>query len=116
MSTHRLLASSDSAAQQGPLTVSRETGTQAMQETPHLRHQVFAKALRNNLRRCKHKIEDDDSDKYCRHLVVRNHATVEIVGSTHLLRQDDVDLADMPCVETGFELKQILKLHALLHN
>ena len=110
MSTHRLLASADSADQQGPLTVSIATGTHEILETLHLRHQVFVKEMRANLRRGEHEIEADEFDKYCRHLVVRNNATGEVVGSTRLLLQDDVRLAGMFCAETGFELDQILTL------
>ena len=110
MSTHRLLTSADSAGQHGPLTVSMATGAHEIMETLRLRHQVFAKEMRANLRRSEHEIEEDEFDKYCRHLVVRNNATGEVVGSTRLLLQDDVGLAGMFYAETGFELDQILTL------
>ncbi len=63
MSTHRLPISADSAGQHGSLAVSIATGTHEILETLHLRHQVFVKEMRANLRRCAHEIEEDEFDK-----------------------------------------------------
>jgi putative hemolysin len=110
MTTHRLFTSSDSASQYGSLTVSIATGAYEILETLRLRHQVFVKEMRANLRRCTNEIVEDEFDQHCRHIVVRDNVTGEVVGSTRLLLQDDVGMAGMFFTETGFDLEHILKL------
>ena len=109
MSTHRLYASADSAGQPSSLTVSIATGADEIRETLRLRHQVFVKEMRANFRRSANDIEQDEFDQHCRHILVRDDATGEVVGSTRLLLQDDAGLAGMFFTETEFELEHILK-------
>ena len=110
MSTHRLYASADSVGQHSSLTVSIATGTDEIRETLRLRYEVFVKEMRANYRRCANDIEQDEFDQHCRHIIVRDDATGEVVGSRRLLLQDDAGLAGMFFTETEFELEHILKL------
>lgn len=110
MSTHRLSASADSASQHSSLSVSIATGADEIRETLRLRHQVFIKEMRANFRRCANDIEEDEFDQHSRHILVRDDATGEVVGSTRLLLQDDAALAGMFFTEIEFELEHILTL------
>ncbi len=110
MSINRLCAPVDGVGRHGPLTVSIAIEAQEIRETQRLRHQVFVAEMRANLRCCASDIQEDEFDQYCRHIVVRDLATGEVVGSTRLLLQDDAGDAGMYFAETGFDIENILKL------
>lgn len=110
MSTHRLFAAPECHSTHNSFSVSIATGAHEIRETLRLRHQVFVKEMHANLRPCVNDIEEDDFDQHCRHIMVRDNATGEVVGSTRLLLQDDVGMAGMFFTESEFDIGRILTL------
>ena len=64
------------------LTVSFAQSEAEVREAQRLRYQVFAEEMGARLNTLEPGIDIDIFDSYCDHLLVRDHDTLEVVGTT----------------------------------
>jgi putative hemolysin len=85
-----------------------------IQAAQRLRHQVFAEELGATLRTRVPGLDVDRFDEFCDHLVVREDATGEIVGTYRMLPPERAAEAGLLYSETEFDLSAIAPLRAAL--
>lgn len=74
-----------------------------------LRYRVFAEEMGANLSPAVEGIDHDRFDDYCKHLMVFDNHSGEVIATTRLLLEEDAIQAGLFYSETEFDLHQILK-------
>jgi putative hemolysin len=75
-----------------------------------LRYEVFAEELGAALHTDAAGLDRDRFDTHCKHLMVRDNNTGEIVGTTRVLVDRDIDHAGMFYSQTEFDLTRVLAM------
>ena len=81
-----------------------------IREAQRLRYQVFAGEMGAHLHTPMPGLDYDQFDAYCRHLLVRDSATGQVVGYTRLLTAEQAQQAGGFYSQTEFDIRPILQL------
>jgi putative hemolysin len=81
-----------------------------IEDCQRLRYRVFAEELGARINGYKNGLDGDAFDHHCKHLVVQDRASGEIVGTTRLLTSEDAAVAGMFYSQSEFDLTRILCL------
>lgn len=115
MTTSQLLASTAEPGTDAPhysFLVAREPAE--IQAAQRLRYRIFAEEMGATLHTSVPGLDVDYFDEYCDHLVVREDATGEIVGTYRMLSPDRAAEAGKLYSETEFDLSAIAPLRGAL--
>ncbi|WP_293777441.1 GNAT family N-acyltransferase [uncultured Oxalicibacterium sp.] len=81
----RLTASAEQNAASPRLTLSIATTPQEVREVQRLRYKVFIEGMGLEALKNKDRLDRDEFDDYCDHLIVRDSATLKVVGTYRVL-------------------------------
>ncbi len=95
---------------QRSLDVSFATSFAEIREAQRLRYQVFAEEMGARLHTPLPGLDYDRFDSYCRHLLVRDSATGQVVGYTRLLTAEQAQQVGGFYSQTEFDIRPILQL------
>lgn len=93
------------------LSVSLAHSEEDILECQKLRYHVFAEEMGVKLKSAKPGLDQDRFDPHCKHLIVRDHITGKVVGTTRLLTDEDAVNSGMFYSETEFKLAPILNMN-----
>lgn len=82
-----------------------------VQEAQRLRHEIFAGEMAARLQTLTPGLDHDELDQYCRHLLVRDGNTGQVVGCTRILTDQQASQAGGFYSQSEFDIQQILELH-----
>ena len=93
------------------LTVSIAQSAEEVREAQHLRYQVFAEEMGARLNTLEPGIDRDIFDAYCDHILVRDHDTLEVVGTYRVLSPTQARKIGSYYAETEFDLTRLSHLY-----
>ena len=93
------------------LTVSFAQSEAEVREAQRLRYQVFAEEMGARLNTLEPGIDIDIFDSYCDHLLVRDHDTLEVVGTYRVLNPAQARKIGSYYAETEFDLTRLSHLY-----
>lgn len=79
-----------------------------VRESQRLRYRIFAEEMRAKLDTPEPGLDIDAYDAYCRHIIVRDHVTREVVASTRVLLDADARLAGGFYSQSEFDIERLL--------
>lgn len=92
------------------LTVSFAQSEEEVREAQRLRYQVFAEEMGARLNTLEPGIDIDIFDSFCDHLLVRDHDTLEVVGTYRVLNPAQARKIGSYYAETEFDLTRLSHL------
>ncbi len=92
------------------LSVSLADTDAEIEQCLRLRYSVFADEMGASLKTSQPGVDQDRFDPHCKHLMVRDNTTGEVVGTTRLLMDTHAAKVGMYYSETEFRLDRILAL------
>ncbi|MEK6664211.1 MAG: GNAT family N-acyltransferase [Pseudomonadota bacterium] len=92
------------------LTVSFAQSEEEVREAQRLRYQVFVEEMGARLNTLEPGIDIDIFDSYCDHLLVRDHDTLEVVGTYRVLNPAQARKIGSYYAETEFDLTRLSHL------
>jgi putative hemolysin len=95
---------------QPALSVMLAADADAVRESQRLRYRIFAEEMGAQLESGESGLDQDHYDSYCHHLLVRDNASGEVVGSTRILTDDQAQLAGGFYSQNEFDLNGLLPL------
>ncbi len=93
------------------LTVSFAQSEEEVREAQRLRYQVFHEEMGARLNTLEPGIDRDIFDSYCDHLLVRDHDTLEVVGTYRVLSPAQARKIGSYYAETEFDLTRLSHLY-----
>lgn len=100
--------------EQSPLVVQLARHLDEVREAQRLRHTVFADEMGANLTGPEPGIDEDRFDAYCDHLIVRDVATGEVVGTYRILNPQAAEAAGSYYSEQEFDIARLAHLRTSL--
>ncbi|MGH8373522.1 MAG: GNAT family N-acetyltransferase [Gammaproteobacteria bacterium] len=94
--------------QQGRLSVGLACSESELRESQRLRYKVFAEEQGADLHGTEPGLDEDKFDAYCRHVLVRDNESDEVIASTRVLLDLDARRAGGFYSEGEFELDSVL--------
>lgn len=91
------------------LVVSLASSQDEVRASQRLRYRIFAEEMGAQLRTDEPGLDCDEFDPYCRHIIVRDQLTQEVVASTRVLLDEDARLAGGFYSESEFDLEAFLR-------
>lgn len=91
------------------LTVGLAFSPEEVRESQRLRYSVFAEEMKARLSTPEDGLDIDDYDPWCRHVIVRDRLTREVVASTRVLIDREARLAGGFYSETEFDIGNLLR-------
>ncbi|MBT9611672.1 MAG: GNAT family N-acetyltransferase [Burkholderiales bacterium] len=92
------------------LTVSFAQSEEQVREAQRLRYQVFCEEMGAQINTLEPGIDRDIFDPYCEHLLVRDHDTLEVVGTYRVLNPAQARKIGSYYAETEFDLTRLSHL------
>lgn len=104
----RLLNSSADAAHTSPaLTLSVASTPKEVREVQRLRYKVFIEGMGLNMLKNKERLDKDEYDAYCDHLIVRDSKTLKVVGTYRVLSPQAARKIGRFYAEQEFDLSRL---------
>jgi putative hemolysin len=100
----------DAAPRAPSLSVTLAGNEDEIRQCQRLRYQIFAGEMGARIQTEVPEHDIDEFDAYCKHLLVRNTNTGEVVGTTRLLTDLDRTRNESFYSQTEFDLRNILRL------
>ncbi|MGA9855577.1 MAG: GNAT family N-acyltransferase [Gammaproteobacteria bacterium] len=79
-----------------------------IRESQRLRYQVFAQEMGASLKSAADELDYDSFDEYCKHLIVRDKETGEVIASTRVLLDADARRAGSFYSEAEFDMQPLI--------
>ena len=92
------------------ITVSLAASEDEIEQCLRLRYRIFAGEMGASINGGRPGIDHDRFDGHCKHLMVRDSASKEVVGTTRLLLSQDAAEVGLFYSETEFNLERVLSL------
>lgn len=92
------------------LYVELAAGDAEVRASQALRYRVFAEELGANVKGAEQRLDRDHFDPFCRHLLVREHGSDRIVGTTRLLTDEHAAQAGGFYTASEFDISTLLAL------
>ena len=107
---HDISAAQTRRATRPSLSVSLAQNAEEILAAQKLRYQVFAEELGARLNSRKPGVDEDIFDAFCEHLVVRNDATGEVIGTYRILSPENAKAIGSYYSESEFDLTRLQHL------